>query len=170
VSLVRAARLEDATAIGRVNVEAWQVGYAGLLPPDFLAGLRVEDRAEKWRSWLLAAGPGRRLLVADDRGDVVGFAASWPTPDRDLDPATGELAVLNVRPDRWRRGVGGALLGATVEALAAHGHPAAALWVITGNIRARAFYESLGWGPDGAERALEAYRVTFDQVRYRREL
>jgi GNAT superfamily N-acetyltransferase len=169
-AIVRAARLADATAIARVNVDAWQVGYADLLPGDFLGALDVADRAERWRQWQLTDDPGRRLLVADRAGDVVGFAASWPTPDADLDPATGELAVLNVRSDQWGAGVGGALLAATVEALAGDGHPAASLWVITGNTRARAFYEHLGWRPDGAHRVLHAPGARFEQVRYRRAL
>ena len=110
------------------------------------------------------------MLVAEDGGEVVGFAASWPTPDADLSPDVGELSVINVRPDHWSAGVGRALMAATVDALQAHGHPEAALWVITGNTHARGFYEHLGWHADGAKRRLDVPGGSFDQVRYRRKL
>ncbi|HEX7041129.1 MAG TPA: hypothetical protein VF202_13505 [Trueperaceae bacterium] len=43
--LIRAAKPEDALAIGRVHVDPWRTTYRGLLPDAVLAALSVEQRA-----------------------------------------------------------------------------------------------------------------------------
>jgi hypothetical protein len=42
------------------------------------------------------------------------------------------------------------------------------LWVLTGNARARPFYDNAGWVADGGERTTEVFGVTVPEVRYRR--
>ena len=39
--VVRPAVRDDLPGIARVHVESWRTTYAGLMPPDYLAGLRV---------------------------------------------------------------------------------------------------------------------------------
>src|SRR4051794_5866550 len=67
---VRAARIEDAEAIGRIHVEAWRRTYAGHMDAGFLARLDPARRAERWRT--LVAGP-QRVTVAERAGVVGGF-------------------------------------------------------------------------------------------------
>ena len=40
---LRPAVPDDAMAVARVHVRAWQAAYHGLMPEDYLAGLRPED-------------------------------------------------------------------------------------------------------------------------------
>lgn len=179
---VRAATPADAAGMGLVNVLAWQVGYVGLFPPEYLAGRDPAARAEFWRNDLAAADPRRRNVVAVEEdgsragpGDVVGFASFGRVQITDGDdwtgepePGVGELTVINVRPDRWSRGVGGALLAAVDAGLAAMGYREQVLWVLTGNTRARRWYEHRGWHPDGGTLHAVYDGVVFDQVRYRK--
>ena len=44
VLTVRRATPEDAAGVAGVHVRSWQVAYRGLLPDDYLDGLRPEDR------------------------------------------------------------------------------------------------------------------------------
>ena len=60
------------------------------------------------------------------------------------------MAATYVDPECWRRGVGGALLRAAVAELLERGWGEVTLWVFTANDPAQAFYESLGFKPDGA--------------------
>ena len=55
-----------------------------------------------------------------------------------------------VDPSRWGSGVGRAIFTHVVDALAPRG-PKTTLWVLTGNARARRFYESHGFAWDGVE-------------------
>ena len=41
------------------------------------------------------------------------------------------------------------------------------LWVLTGNSRARAFYEAMGWKYDGTAREHLAWGIQVPEVRYR---
>jgi len=167
--VVRAATLADAEAIGRVHVLAWQAAYVGLMPQQHLDGLDADQRAGYWRRVLSTSEERAPVLVGETAGEVVGFATFGPAQD---DPGTsdGELYAINVRPDRWDGGVGGALLAAVHAGLAGLGYRSAVLWVLPGNQRARAVYEHLGWRLDGAERTVEVFGFTAPEVRYRRSL
>ena len=111
-----------------------------------------------------------QYLVAAAGGDVVGFAGFGPDLDGGSDaPTVGQLYGIDVRPDRWGLGVGGALLAA-VHAGLADLYDSAVLWVLPGNQRARTVYEHYGWRYDGANRTAEAFGVTVPEVRYRRRL
>ena len=75
-------------------------------------------------------------------GSIVGVVLAGPDPD---DPAVGHLARLYVDPERWGAGIGTALHNAAVADLVHHGFPTATLWVLEDNVRARRWYERLGW-------------------------
>jgi GNAT superfamily N-acetyltransferase len=162
---VRPARIPDAPAMGRVVVRAWQVAYRGHMPDDYLDGLRAEDRAAYWEQALRREDLRGTILVAERDGAVVGFAAVGPSPDPQ---GAGELFAINLDPDHWGTGTGRALLGGAQAELARLGFGETVLWVLTGNARARRFYEIAGWVVDGTERTAEVFGVTVPEVRYRR--
>jgi GNAT superfamily N-acetyltransferase len=60
------------------------------------------------------------------------------------------VVSLYVAPERWGHGYGRALLAAGREALVELGYEPLWLWVLEGNDRAQALYESDGWVLDGA--------------------
>lgn len=103
-------------------------------------------------------------------GTVVGFCSLIPTRDTDAESATGEVAALFVSPDRWRSGVGQALLHACIEAARLRRYRAITLWVMTANVAARCFYEKLGFVLDGASKVEERGSYSLTEVRYRLEL
>jgi GNAT superfamily N-acetyltransferase len=165
---VRPAQPQDAEAIARVQVESWRGAYRGLLPDALLDGLSVVRRRDGWRLTLERPLPRSHVLVADDGGEVVGFASVGPSRDADCDPAAvGELYTLYLLPSRWGLGVGAALHDAALAALRAEGWQSAIVWVLDGNERGRSFYERHGWGLEGAERDEPRYRPA-RELRYRR--
>jgi ribosomal protein S18 acetylase RimI-like enzyme len=167
VVTVRRATVEDAPAMGRVHVRAWQAAYRGHMPDEYLDGLRAEERAAYWERGLRRDRPAGLVLVAERDGQVVGFAAVGPTQDPE---GAGELYSINVDPDHWGTGAGRALLAAAQAELAGSGHAEAVLWVLPGNDRARRFYEVAGWAADGSERTSEVFGAVVPEVRYRRGL
>ena len=83
-------------------------------------------------------------LVAEEEGAVVGHAITtrgWlDAPGREPVPALG-LGPISVRPDRQGRGIGAALLEATVRAAEARGERLIAL------LGDPAYYGAHGWEP-----------------------
>lgn len=171
-TLVRDAVAGDERQIAEVHVAAWRGGYAGLMPEEFLAGLSADAGAERWRRTLAdPARPTHVLVAADvDTAEILGVATVGPSRDDDAPETTGELWGINLAPTHWGRGVGTALLGAAVDRLRTAGLDNATLWVVDGNVRARRFYERLGWTPDGATKIDNRDNLALHEVRYARSL
>ncbi|MEU4241546.1 GNAT family N-acetyltransferase [Actinoplanes sp. NPDC026619] len=136
----------DYLAVGEVHVRSWRVGYAGIVPDDYLAALDPAVNAERRRDH--PRPPGSQTLVAENADEtIVGFASFGP--DRE-DQQSGEIYAIYVRPDHWRHGAGRHLFTAAMAHLRESGYRQMRLWVLTENARARQFYERMEMAPDGA--------------------
>jgi ribosomal protein S18 acetylase RimI-like enzyme len=153
---VRLARTSDVDDIAAVQVAAWRAAYAGVLPAEALESLDTGDIAARWGKAILLPPPGaHRVLVALAGTDLVGFAATAPAGDGDLDPQRdGELVALAVHPDHQRAGHGSRLMTAAADHLIGDGFDSAVTWAPVADEPRRAFLRSAGWGPDGAFRDL----------------
>lgn len=160
--------ISDTSTVGEVHVRAWQEAYRGVMPDEYLDGLRSEDRADMWRRSIEADRSGQCDVITLD-GQVAGFAAYGPERNID-DPTRGELYAINLHPDNWRRGLGRQLLRHATADLSRQGFTEAVLWVEASNDRARRFYETEGWLFDGTERTDTVQGATVDEVRYGRAL
>ncbi len=149
-------------------MRSWQVGYRGLLPDQYLAGLRAEDRAGRY-TFGRAGSDQPTTVVALEQAVICGFATTGPSRSDDTYPA-GELLALYVDPDRWELGVGRLLIAEARKRLSRQGFSGAILWVLAGNERAQRFYRADGWAPDGARRHATIWGVAADEIRYRRTL
>ncbi len=168
--LVRAPVVADAPDLGAVHVAAWQRAYrGGLVPDDHLDSLDAADRARVWEEALRNPPPSRttRLLIEDDAGVIAGFVGVGPE-DRRPDADIGEVYALYVHPVAWGGGFGRQLLEAGVRTLHQAGFREMVLWVHSGNMRARRFYERNGWHRDGADRQEVVMGVEVPEMRYRR--
>jgi GNAT superfamily N-acetyltransferase len=162
--LIRPALPDDALDVARVHVRAWQVGYRGLLPDEYLDALRPEQRAQRY-DFATQDSHKPATLVAVTQGAIRGFATVAPARDSDR-PEHGELCALYVDPDWWGHGIGAALIAVARKRLFAHGFRYANLWVLAGNARAERFYRKDGWQPDGHRRIDQVWAVTVDEIRY----
>ena len=153
---VRIAWADDADAIAAVQVRAWQVLYADVVPADALPS-DPGPVADAWRAALGKPADARnRVLVALERNRVTGFALTSPAADPDADPiADGELSELTLDPPERGKGHGSRLLQAAVDTLAADRFTRAVTWVIASDDEQRRFLTDAGWAPDGAHRELD---------------
>jgi ribosomal protein S18 acetylase RimI-like enzyme len=142
---VRAARVEDAAQMARVNVRSWQETYRGLMSDAVLDNPGFLTARERF--WTAALTDERyrenRVAVAERDGELVGIAMSG----RPLDTAAAwarQLYVLYVYSADHGTGAGSALLEAVVDP-----DESAALWVADPNPRAQAFYRKHGFVADG---------------------
>lgn len=166
--LVRPVTDADIDAVAIVHVRTWRAAYAGIMPDEVLAALDPAVNAARRRERKMPVGA--RTVVAEQDGEIVGFASFGPSlvqGTRDeFDTRFGEVYAIYVSPDHWGTGAGRALMDAAREALA--GYPEFRLWVLEDNHRARRFYERAGLAPDGGR---EFYtppggRVGLAEIRY----
>jgi len=138
------------------------------MPDSFLDALDAAQRATWWEK--VIGDPGVMVVVAIAGTALVGFSSLMASRDDDASPGTCEIATLYVDPENWRSGCGRALLGAAVDIADQRGFRQLSLWVLASNLVARAFYESLGFSPDGGSKTDSRLGVPLHELRYRRQL
>jgi ribosomal protein S18 acetylase RimI-like enzyme len=136
--------------IAKVHVRCWQQAYAGLMDPDFLRNLSAEGRAKNWMKTI--ADPEVFSRVALDGNRVVGFVSSGPS--RSLEIADGEIYAIYVLASHYGRGIGSALFRLAENDWSDRGGQKLLANVLTGNLRASAFYHFMG-GVIAEERPFE---------------
>jgi GNAT superfamily N-acetyltransferase len=131
--MLRRATDGDAATIAIIWRDGWRVGHAGYVPDELVAA-RTE---ESFRS--RAAQRVADAVVAVVDGVVAGFVMV----------VGNEVEQVYVAPEHRGTGVAAGLLAEAERIVAANGHRRAWLAVVTGNRRARRFYERSGWADEG---------------------
>jgi GNAT superfamily N-acetyltransferase len=147
-----------------VQVASWQAAYPGLIDQAFLDSLDVDDRSRSWDR--LLRQPRGKVLLAEERGVVVGFCAVGPAIESDW----GEVFAIYLDPTHWGRGLGRELLAGGERSLVEAGHQRGLLWVLGGNTRARSFYERQGWNLGRPIRIEAIGGADVTEVRYEKPL
>ncbi|MCY4030422.1 MAG: GNAT family N-acetyltransferase [Acidobacteria bacterium] len=188
---IRAASPNDAAAIAGVHVTSLRASATDLLPahltPIVLPPADAAPRARAWKRWIERKRTSTFVSLAG--ATVTGFCTLHPATD-DARASTGaggaensgqeaagasagaacaEIASFYVLPSEWRRGTGRSLGSRALAEARARGFAEVMLWVLETNARARRFYESLGFQPDGASKVfLERPYASWRELRYRR--
>lgn len=151
---LRHAGPADAPAIAAVWHAAWGDGHRGLVPP----ALEAARTRESFGPRAAARVPGTTVAVAldtaSDADATPGAGAADGAPGQDV--VAGfvtvkgeEVEQLFVAAAHRGSGIASDLLSAGEARIAAAGHAEAWLAVVTGNTRARRFYERAGWSDGG---------------------
>jgi ribosomal protein S18 acetylase RimI-like enzyme len=146
---VRRAVLEDAPAIGRIQLGGWQHAYKAFMAPEVLARQRVEGFEALAVQAIQSAT--REVFVARLASErVVGFCAIHHRLIAEPpEPTVGQIADLYVDTPLVGRGIGSALLDAAIAMLIELGRRSVALWTFACNMRAINFYSRHGFVFDG---------------------
>ena len=160
---VRLADRGEAAKLAALHRETALAAYGHIFPLE--ADPPTPD--EVLAQWEALLGPGwddgRRAYVAEEGARVVGVVLAGPDP---AEANCGHVSRLYVRPDRWGTGIGTALYTSAMTHLRDAGFAEATLWVLEHNLRARSWYERLGWSATGERKAVYA-PGEIDDVRYR---
>jgi GNAT superfamily N-acetyltransferase len=156
LALVRAATPDDVDEIIRIQAGTWRAAYAELVPEAALERLSGPAARQAWTS-AVDSGEGH-VLVATEGEWTVGFCAvaRSDTEDSEAPVDQAQIVALLVEPRWGRRGHGRRLLGAAFEAMAAGGAGSGIAWLPERDVASRAFYDRIGWDPDGLVRTLDA--------------
>lgn len=165
---VRPAVPRDADTIASINVRSWHASYRGIMPDAHLAALNAANMAPQVREVIIS---GKGTVLVAETPDVRGYCWFTKSRDDDAPDGTGELVSVYVAPDFERRGIGRCLL-LHCHATARHlGFTHSTLWALDQNHRAHAFYEAMGYVPDGSDKTTTRWGgTTLRQVRFARTL
>jgi len=144
--VVRRATPADLPSIGRLGALLVEEHY-GFDPRRFLAPSR--GTPEGYASFISTQleDPDASVLVADDGGDVIGYAYA-AVEGYDYMALRGPAGVLHdviVDPEHRGRGVGRLLLGAALEFLRSRGAPRVVLSTAERNEAAQRLFASAGF-------------------------
>jgi len=156
MAAIRKGRLGEAAELAKVQERASVGALAHIFPPERYPYPRQEVML-RWEAYL--EDPAARVLVAEEKGRIVGVACA----------RSGWLDGLYVEPESWSTGIGSALHDRALDALGALGSRQCHLWVLEQNHQARRFYERRGWRQNESTRVVPFPPHPLD-VGYTREL
>lgn len=152
--IIRDADLAEFPDLARLQIESWRSVYRGIMPDDYL-DRRIEP--ELLAHWAELSLKEDDLVLVAIEGDIKGFVTVWCQPDPYIDN-------LHVDPTMRSRGIGRLLMKAVAARLIKNGYDKVELNVAAGNLRAAAFYRSLG-GRFGEIRPMhQIYGDTIDAI------
>jgi phosphinothricin acetyltransferase len=141
--LTRLATIDDAEATRSIyNVEVTESTVTFDLVPRTL---------EEQRAWLTARSGAHAVLVAEDAGEIIGFASVSPYRDRPAYSTSVEDSVY-VRRDQQGKGVGKLLLAELITVATSHGFHTMLARIVGGHDASIALHRSLGFEIVGTER------------------
>jgi GNAT superfamily N-acetyltransferase len=154
---VRVAVPGDAEMIAAIQADTLRIGYRVLLPQAAVESFDLEVAAAQWKA-AIETPPSRRhrVFVALDLTSLVGFAATSPPTDDDLQPETdAELLAFHIAPGKAREGHGSRLMAAVVDHARDDGVTRLVTWVFAADDPMRLFLRANGWDADGSTRDLD---------------
>lgn len=132
MSVLRTATPADVEAIMEVQQEGSIRALSGIFPQDEFPFPRAELTA-RWAEEI--DDPSVRVLVILQDGQITGYVAL----------KADQLLHFGTATRTWGTGLAAAAHAEIVELLGGTGR----LWVLAGNLRARRFYEKMGWRATG---------------------
>ncbi|SFI29191.1 Ribosomal protein S18 acetylase RimI [Collimonas sp. OK307] len=141
--VIRRATIADAGVIAAVRIDSWRTTYRGIIPDDYLDGMKIEESTAIWSRILSATSNAANVFVAEVDGEVLGFAAGMTLAQAKLG-FDSELTAIYLEPSVQRAGIGRKLVAHVAAALASAGANNMLVWVLADNRPARQFYEMLG--------------------------
>lgn len=142
----------------QIIAESWKTAYCGIVPQDYLDALGPER-------WLPKLKDFGTVFLLEDAGIPVATTAVSATREEKM-TGWGEVILLYVRPDAFRRGYGTMLLRHAVNELRRKGLHKIFLWVFEENQAARAFYERNGFHGNGDRIVINIGGKDLTELRY----
>ncbi|MDQ2075899.1 GNAT family N-acetyltransferase [Marinimicrobium sp. ABcell2] len=165
---IRAALASDAQNIADIHTTSWRETYHNALTAQYLADIAPKERNDIWTSRLNSPKPNQYVAIAEQDGELLGFACAYAGEN----PEWGSyLDNLHVRKTHQGNGIGKALL-IEISRWCQQQEPSSGLCLLVNqnNVNAQEFYKSLGahnaqesvWNaPDGS--AVPTYWFVWDR-------
>lgn len=140
---IRPAVPEDAPVLARIQTEAWNAAFGGILSPEALAQATQLEEAQAMHAYVLEHQLAHVSLQCVD-GFPQGMTA-WSKNRDNLGPEVAELICIHSLPQLWGHRYGAHMIHRVLEEAKQAGYVRLVLWVFEANARARRFYEKHGF-------------------------
>lgn len=158
---VREAAIEDAEPIARVHLASWKTTYPGIVPQEYIDGLRIEKGIADWQAWVSASQA--TVLVAEDERGIFGFAAGGAIM-HPVEGYAGELGAIYLLASHQGKGAGALLVRRMASELQRQGFGNMVAWVLRDN-PACGFYQRMG-GVQVAEQTIDIGGKALPEIAY----
>lgn len=139
---IRSATFDDLGDIAAIHVKVWRQAYIGQVPQDYLDGLDIKARQQKWEELFKGhTSEDKNLYLALQDGKAIGFVSFGRSRD---DSMQGEIYAIYVLQETWGSGAGYALFKIASQSLLRDGYRKIHLWVLDTNDKAIQSY--VKWG------------------------
>jgi ribosomal protein S18 acetylase RimI-like enzyme len=166
---IRAALASDAQSIADIHTTSWRNTYQNALTAHYLSDVVPQERNEVWASRLDMPKPNQYVVVAEQDGEILGFACVYAAENSKWG---SYLDNLHVRKAHQSKGIGKSLL-IEVSRWCHQQEPIGGLCLLVNqeNVKAQAFYKSAGarnaqesvWNaPDGS--VVPTYWFVWDKI------
>lgn len=137
----RKATLDDCRNLSKLKRDVWITTYTGIYPQEKLDGYDVDKNESIFRSFV--ERPDIELFMAEKNGEAIGLMTVGK-PYKLSDEYDQEVALLYIRKDFQRQGIGRAFLEIASKEVQSKGFERFVLSVNEQNENAIAFYEAMG--------------------------
>ena len=163
--MIRAIQISDVPRAAEIHVFGWRSAYRGIVSDKFLfTKMIVAERLGVFENAVL--NHTEETYVFDD-GIIKAILTIGICRDTDK-TGSFELWGIYVEPFMKRQGIGAILVDYCENVAVKRGFDEVCLWVFEGNAIARAFYEKLGYKPDGSKKFIDFLAAT--EIRYSKKL
>ncbi len=165
VELVEVSR-EMLPTLSELHVSSWQIAYRGMISDAYLDAMSADRWLTRWQELFATKRSDECAILAD--GKIVGLCILGRS--RDDEQQVGEVWAFYLHPKAWGKGYADAAMQQAVNRLRHAGYTSASLWVLEANVRARRFYERVGFVWDGSRKQITVGGEDLWEVRYRLSL
>jgi RimJ/RimL family protein N-acetyltransferase len=145
--LIRYANLEDSDVLGKIHSESSQAAFKGIILDNILNDVfSIERRTKRFISELSEGSP--RTAVIFDENEPAGLISFGKCRYGNNDKSWLEIWRLYLTPIFWGSGVAKELIEWGINEILKENFTNIELWVLEENIRARNFYEKVGFKND----------------------
>ena len=145
--LIRYANSNDAEALGKIHSQSSQEGYKGIIPDDVLYDVfSLERRTSRFISELSIGEPRTAIVFEDD--NPAGLISIGKCRYGNNDESWIEIWRVYIIREFWGSGAAKDLIEWGINEIKRTGIKNIELWVLEENMRARSFYEKIGFKHD----------------------
>jgi ribosomal protein S18 acetylase RimI-like enzyme len=165
---IRHAIPDDASAIAKLHIDSCRAAYKDILPEARSNGLDHVRVTESFRKSISFGAED--IYIVENSGRISGFIALIGDHHDHADKETVPgICTIYLAPEYWRKGIGRLMYQEGETILKSAGCTAVTFWVFADNMRARRFYEAMGFTVDGEAMVLNM-GSPLNAVHYRKDI
>lgn len=144
---IRYANLDDSDVLGKIHSESSRAGFKGIIPDHILNDVfSIERRTKRFVSEISEGSP--RTAVIFEAKEPAGLISFGKCRYGNNDKSWIEIWRVYLAPKFWGSGVAEELIEWVIKEILNEHFTNIELWVLEENMRARNFYEKMGFKHD----------------------